>query len=254
MKKLLLLCLICCNFLSAQPLFDKANNLYRSEKYSEAAAAYEQILESGKFSADVYFNLGNTYYKLGKVAPAVYNYEMALLLKPNDEDIKNNLKFAEQLRIDDIKAVGEAGFATLLNDTFPGFNHNSWAKIAGFFMVVVCISLGFYYFTTRKMLRKLSFVFAGLFLLGGLASAGFAQISFSQSSNKREAVVFSEYLPVKSEPKAESANAFTLHAGTKVKILETLDRWFHIEVQNGNEGWVLASSLKEITLKRVAAN
>ncbi len=249
MKKLLLLCLLCCHAISAQPLFDKANNLYRTEKYSEAAQAYEEILGSGKFSADVFFNLGNTYYKLGKVAPAVYNYEMALLLKPGDEDIKNNLKFAEQLRIDDIKEVGEAGFATLLNDAFPGFNQNTWAKIAASLMILVCVALGFYYFTSQKMLRKLSFVLAGLLLLGGLATAGFAQISFSHSNNKREAVVFAENLPVKSEPKAESANAFTLHAGTKVKIVETLDRWFHIEVQNGNEGWVLASSMKEITLK-----
>ncbi|MFY7666159.1 tetratricopeptide repeat protein [Flavobacterium sp.] len=250
MKKFLYLSLICCQFLSAQPLFDKANTFYRSEKYVEAAKAYEEILASGKFSAEVYFNLGNTYYKLGKVAPAVYNYEMALLLKPGDEDIKNNLTFAEQLRIDDIKEVGEAGFAVLLADTFKGWNHNSWAKIAVVFMLLACVGIGFYYFGSRRLVRKLSFIFASFAFLLGIVAGGFAQLSFTSSNSKREAVVFAENLPVKSEPKAQSADAFSIHAGTKVRILETLDRWFHIQLQNGNEGWVLASEVKEIRRQR----
>src|SRR5690606_19075430 len=96
---LLLLILICSGAFGQKSAFDNANELYRTGKYAEAAAAYEHILKTKNHSAELYFNLGNAYYKQTKVAPAIYNFEKALLMSPGDDEILTNLEFARKLQI-----------------------------------------------------------------------------------------------------------------------------------------------------------
>jgi len=131
----------------AQNDFDKGNQSYQKENYQEAIANYESVLASGKQSAELYFNLGNCYYKLHKIAPSIYNYEKALQLNPNDEEIKTNLDFARKMTIDDIKIVPKVGFHKLIEDFTSSYNYNTWAWIA---IVFAFVFLGFfigYYFS-----------------------------------------------------------------------------------------------------------
>ena len=93
MKNILFLFLLSTQIFFAQS-FEKGNKSYQKGNYKEAIVHYERILKGKKQSAELFFNLGNCYYKLNKVAPAIYNFEKALLLNPNDKDIQNNLKFA----------------------------------------------------------------------------------------------------------------------------------------------------------------
>ena len=113
---------------ASQILFEKANENYRQEKFELAASQYESILETQKVaSAELYYNLGNTYYKLGKVAPAIYNLEKALLLNPDDEAILTNLHFAQKMAIDDIKVVPEVGFSKLVYNFTSMLSYDAWA-------------------------------------------------------------------------------------------------------------------------------
>ncbi|HEY0092423.1 MAG TPA: tetratricopeptide repeat protein, partial [Flavobacterium sp.] len=80
MKHALFILLLICQFAVGQSAFEKGNELYRKEQYESAVAAYESVLKTNKHSAELYFNLGNAYYKLNRVAPAIYNFEKALLL------------------------------------------------------------------------------------------------------------------------------------------------------------------------------
>ena len=105
MKKILILLLFVSQVFWAQTAFDQGNKFYEKENYQAAISSYESVANSGKQSAELYFNLGNCYYKLHKVAPAIYNYEKALLLSPNDTEIKTNLEFARKMTIDDIKVI-----------------------------------------------------------------------------------------------------------------------------------------------------
>jgi tetratricopeptide (TPR) repeat protein len=84
MKNLLFVLLFATSILFAQNGFEKGNKSYQKGNYQEAIIAYQSVIKSKKHSAELYFNLGNCYYKLNKVAPAIYNYEKALLLNPND--------------------------------------------------------------------------------------------------------------------------------------------------------------------------
>jgi tetratricopeptide (TPR) repeat protein len=246
MKNLLYLLLLLPQIFLAQNGFEKGNELYRKNQFQEASQAYESVLKTNKQSAELYFNLGNSYYKLNKVAPAIYNFERALLLKPNDKQILNNLAFAQKLQIDEVKEVPEVGFEKVLTNLTSSRHYNSWAWVAVIGSFFILLFFIVYYFSHRTLLKRL--FFGGMFLAGiVLFLAIFASISEKTNDELyRPAIVFDEMVAVKAEPKAESSDAFTLHEGTKVEVMENLDNWRRISLSDGTDGWIKASSIKEL--------
>ena len=230
----------------AQSVFDKGNEHYRKGNYEGAVEAYESILKSKKESAEVYFNLGNAYYKLNRVAPAIFNYEKALLLNPGDTEIANNLKFAQKLQIDDVKEVPKVGFSKMIEDVTSKVNYNTWAKFAiGGAVAVLLFFIG-YYFSGTTLIKRLFFVmmFVGIAFIALSIFAAIFQKSTDDS--ERPAIVFAPVLLVKSEPQANAQDAFTLHEGTKVYVIEVLDNWRKVALADGNQGWVEQSAIKEL--------
>ena len=116
MKNILYILLFFFGSISAQndKIFDQANTLYNEAKYAEAIDRYEVILNTNKHSAELYYNIANAHYKLNNIAPSVYYFEKALALKPNDKDIKNNLAFANNMRIDAIENLPEVGLTRFI--------------------------------------------------------------------------------------------------------------------------------------------
>ncbi len=246
MKNLLYILLLLPQIFLAQNGFEKGNELYRKNQFQEAVQAYESVLKTNKQSAELYFNLGNSYYKLNKVAPAIYNFEKALLLKPNDKDILNNLAFAQKLQIDEVKDVPEVGFGKILTNLTSSRHYNSWAWVAVFGSFFILLFFIGYYFSHRTLLKRI--FFGGMFLSGiVLVLAIFASISEKTNDELfRPAIVFDEMVAVKAEPKTESSDAFILHEGTKVEVKENLDEWRRIALPDGTDGWIKASSIKEL--------
>lgn len=111
-------------------LFEEGNAAYNESNYTDAIRHYEQILENGEESAEVYFNLANAHYKLNNVAPSVYYYEKALQIDPGDKDIQNNLAFAENMVMDDIQEVEKSGFDRIWNNIISVLSYNQWAWLA----------------------------------------------------------------------------------------------------------------------------
>jgi tetratricopeptide (TPR) repeat protein len=246
MKKLILISLLISQAFWGQNAFEKGNTFYQKGKYDEAIIAYESILKSNKQSAELYFNLGNCYYKLNKVAPAIYNFEKALLLKPNDSEIQNNLAFAQKMTIDEITEVPKVGFSRILQDFTSNFHYDTWARITVTLAIAfLCFFLG-YYFSNTTTLKRIFFslmIFTLLFIIISFF-AGF----FEKSNNEKErpAIVFNEVASVKSEPKSNSQEAFILHAGTKVNVLESLNNFKKIQLLDLKEGWIDKNMIKEL--------
>ncbi len=130
MKKAALLLILVAQVFWAQNNFENGNKLYQQGQYEAAAEAYQSVLNGRQESAELYFNLANCYYKLNKVAPAIYNYEKALTLRPGDTEILNNLHFAQKMTIDEIKEVPKVGFAKLLRDFTGLLSYDGWAWMA----------------------------------------------------------------------------------------------------------------------------
>ena len=164
MKNILYLFLLISQVFFAQSSFEKGNALYQKGQYQEAVQVYENIIKEDKLhSAELYFNLGNSYYKLNKVAPSIYNYEKALVLKPNDPATLNNLKFAKKLTIDEIKEVPKVGFAKLIQNFTSIFDYNTWAKISVVLGFVFLLSFIGYYFSQSTLYKRIFFV--GMFII-----------------------------------------------------------------------------------------
>lgn len=230
----------------AQGAFERGNEAYRKGDFEAAVASYESILKGKKESADLYFNLGNAYYKLNKVAPAIYNYEKALLLDPGNDEVKTNLKFAQKLQIDDVKEVPKVGFGKMVEDYTSSLGVDGWAWMG---VITAFVILGFfcgYYFSGSTLVKRIFFIgiFVGIFwLCASLFAAAFEKRRLSQ---ERPAIVFAAQSGVRSEPQANAQDAFVLHEGTKVQILEKLDDWAKIELADGNKGWIRQADIKEL--------
>jgi hypothetical protein len=246
MKNLVYIFLFITSFLFAQSGFEKGNALYQKGQYEQAIQAYESVLDSRQQSADLYFNLGNCYYKLNKVAPSIYNYEKALVLAPEDVDITNNLKFAQKLTIDEVKEVPKVGFAKLLHDFTGMFHFNTWAWIS---VVFGFLFLGFfigYYFSLAAVLKRIFFFGMFVWVLFLLVSVGAAIFEKNHFVTDRPAIVFAEVTEVKSEPQKASPATFILHEGTKVFVKEILGKWKKIELTDGTEGWIESDAIREV--------
>ena len=162
-KATLLLMILVAPVFWAQNNFENGNKLYQQGQYEAAAEAYQSVLNGRQESAELYFNLANCYYKLNKVAPAIYNYEKALTLRPGDAEILNNLHFAQKMTIDEIKEVPKVGFAKLLRDFTAIFHYDSWAWIAVSLSTLFLLFFVGYYFSQITLSKRIFFI--GMFVL-----------------------------------------------------------------------------------------
>jgi tetratricopeptide (TPR) repeat protein len=234
------------SFSQNETLFEQGKDLYKNGKYQQAINAWMKILENGQHSAELYFNLGNAQYKLNHIGPSVYYYEKALQLAPNDTDIKNNLAFAENARIDAIEPLPQTVFSKWYEGISGIFTFNGWAMVAVTFAIGFVALFLFYYFAFSEKKKRLLFVgamLAGIFLV---ASLTMAFLTYGDYTKNQPAIIFASEIEVKTEPTLGSNVAFKLHEGTKVQILAQDGNWFRITLADGKDGWIPASDLKQL--------
>jgi len=246
MKNILYIFLLFTQVFWAQNAFQEGNKFYQEEKFEDAVNSYESILKSKKESVELYYNLGNAYYKLNKVAPAIYNYEKALLLNPNDVASKNNLRFAQNMTIDEIKPVIEVGFRKTVDDFTLKYTDDEWAKISIGISFVFLLFFIAYYFSENTILKRVFFVGLCLALIALIATVSLAIKSKNLTEANRPAIVFAEITSVKLEPKNSAKDVFTLHEGTKVNVLEDHDNWKKIQLADERTGWISKDAIKEL--------
>jgi tetratricopeptide (TPR) repeat protein len=220
--------------------------LYKTGKYEQAIDAYASVLKTNQHSSELYFNLGNCYYKLNKVAPAIYSYEKALVLSPNDREILNNLKFAQKRTIDEVKVIPKVGFGKLLRDFTGIYHYNTWAWIAVVSAISFLLVFLGYYFSETTVVKRISFfvMFALIFVILIVISAAIFEKSHYDS--EKPAIVFAEMAEVRSEPQKASPAIFVLHEGAKVYVEEKVDSWKKVQLTDGTEGWIESDAIREV--------
>lgn len=246
MKKIVFLLFLVCAPMMGQSnaLFEKANEAYNNGDYPEAVSRYNEVLKNGEESAELYFNLANAHYKLNHIGESIYNYEKALLLDPGDKTIENNLEFAQNMVIDDIKEVPKSGVSNFFNNAISVFSFNGWAWIAIIGTIVFAILFLLYYFSIASKLKRVFFTVSMISIIVAFISLIFAFHLKNVTLNNNYAIVFSEEVPVRNEPNLRGNELFLLHEGTKVKVLSTFQDWIQLELANGSTGWINKSSLK----------
>lgn len=229
-----------------QQLFDRATTFYNDGEYEKAAESYLEILGNGEHSAELYFNLGNTYYKLDSIAPSIYYYEKALLLKPKDKDVLNNLAYAQNMTLDAIEPLPETTVSKLYKGLTNYLSFDQWAYLAVVFMILfVALYIAFYYFKFSTQ-KRIAFIGSMISLLLTFLMALLAYLEYGDFTSERPAVVFAERTSIKSEPNNRSQVVFDLHAGTKVDVMDQLNDWKRIQLADGKSGWILSGDIREL--------
>ena len=250
MKKLsilLVVCLISSVQLVSAATKAEADQAYQENKFADAITAYEAILETEGESADIYYNLGNCYYKTKNIAKAVLNYERAWLLKPGDADIRFNLELARSKTIDQITPTSEVFIVTWIKNITNLMSEKEWGITAIISFLLLLIGLALYIFGNRIILKKIGFIAAAVFLIVCISANMFANGQKNKIVSRSGAIVMSPTITVKSTPNESGTDLFVLHEGTKVYIEDdSMKGWKEIRLEDGKEGWLPASAIEVI--------
>ena len=247
-KKIIVVLLLCISYICvyAQDADIKAaETAYAAEQYDEAIELYESVLRSYGDSYELYYNLGNSYYKTGKIAHAILNYERALLINPGDGDIRFNLEMAKQQTVDKIEPLQDFFLKKWLRSVQNLIGVDSWATvgIVCFVMFICCLVL--FFFSKWMRLKKIGFYLGILLFLVVIFANIFAYNQKNELINRRGAIVFAPTVTVKSSPDNSGTDLFLLHEGTKVFIRTSVGDWNEIALEDGNIGWI---NKKDITV------
>jgi len=249
MKRLIntiLAILITASVFAQADLLQKANELYTKDLFKEAIEVYNQILMTNMESPELYYNLGNAYYKTNQYTLSILNYERAKLLAPDDEDIDFNLLVANQKVVDSIQELPGIFIVRWWNSLVNSQTTDTWAVLSIFGFVLFLTLLGLYFFARSGDIKRISF-WAGCFLIVfTLFSWSFAAKQKSRMVNHSYAIIMQPTVTVKSSPSEKGTNLFVVHEGLKVRITDKLGDWVEIKLADGNKGWLLAESVERI--------
>jgi tetratricopeptide (TPR) repeat protein len=224
----------------------KADSAYMAGEYEAAISGYEQVLAQGQVSPSLYFNLGNALFKAKRIAPSILNYERALKLAPQDEDIRFNLKLASMTTIDRIEQMPVL-FISRWHDAFmQALPMDMWAWSCVLAFLLVFIGLAIFRISDNEGMRKALFYTAMVLLIWGILSGYAAQQQYHKLTQDDRAVVFEPTLNVKSAPEQTGKDLFVIHEGLVVQITEEIGDWYRIQLSDGNVGWVPKSALEVI--------
>lgn len=228
-----------------QQQFEKANQLYQQNKYSEAAAAYQQLIDQGYSLTGLYFNAGNAYYKSNRTGLAVYNYEKALRIDPGHEAAAHNLALANQ------RVQGFTDELPLLffQKWWLQWEHlhspNGWTigSIVLFWLLVAGILL--YLLSDRFAMRPLR---VGLGIIGVLAVfyCFMSVYTWRVASNHDAGIVMTSGIKAKPGPDNGGKDLFELNEGMKVEVLDATEDYCKVQLADGKTGWISCNQVMRL--------
>ena len=240
--------LITVNMIAVNPdsLIVTANNAYNNNLYDSALNTYNQVLNTGVESGELYYNMGNAYFKNNDIASAILYYEKAKRLLPVDDDVIYNLSIANSMIVDKIEKVPELFYHRWWNFFYNALGADAWAIFSLISFAFLTITVSLFIISKKRENRKLSFYVGVLFLIITITSTALASQKYYYNIERNEAIVFTSSITVKSSPTQNAVDLFVIHEGTKVKIIDKIDNWVEIKIQNGSVGWLPEESIKEI--------
>lgn len=222
------------------------DSAYMRNDYASAIQIYESLLQQGEAS-EVYYNLGNSYYKSDEIAKAILNYERALLLNPGNGDIRANLEIARSKTVDKVVPVPEIFFISWYKSLINTLSMNAWGKLGIVFFILFLIAVSIYLVSKKVILKKVGFISGIVLLLFAILSNVFAFQQQSELNNRDSAIVLSPSVTVRSTPSESGTSLFILHEGHKVQVKDdTMREWKEIRLEDGKVGWVPAAAIEKI--------
>jgi tetratricopeptide (TPR) repeat protein len=224
----------------------QANDFYRKGEFDKAIQIYEQLRNEGYEGTSLFFNLGNSYYRIGKLGYAILNYERALKISPSDEDVKHNLAFANLSTVDKIQPLPTFFLFEWWESLLASLNVNGWTY-ASFIFYLILLFLIIFYFFAKTIFQQKIILFSSLGVLIILAlTISLLVVKINREQTFIKGVIVEQSITVKSSPDQNSTDAFVIHEGLKVNMEDKLDQWTKIRLADGKVGWIENSSVVKI--------
>lgn len=251
MKRVIVLVYFCVvlsvvNAQTPKELWTTANNMYSKAQFSDALQNYLKIEEQGFASESLFYNIGNSYFKLNEFGKSILYYERALKLNPSNEDILNNLSLAKDFSTDKIEEIPDFIVKTWIEDINYSLSSDMWCYIALVLFAATALLLLNFRFGPSSRLRKISFFAAMACLLIGFIAVYFSLNQKYRYNLKNTAIVMKPVSTVRSSPDISGKSLFILHEGTKVELLEEIGQWQRVELADGRQGWITSLDIEVI--------
>ena len=222
------------------------DSAYMRNDYATAIQIYEDLLEQGE-AAELYYNLGNSYFKTDDIARAILNYERALLLQPGNADIRANLEIARAKTVDKLVPIPEVFFVSWIKSVINCLSVDAWAKWGLLFFIILLISCSMFFFAKRLNIRKIGFISGCICVVLTILCNVFASQQKAELMNRDAAIVLTPAVTVRSTPSESGTGLFILHEGHKVSIKDdSMREWKEIRLEDGKVGWVPTATIEAI--------
>jgi tetratricopeptide (TPR) repeat protein len=230
----------------ADDLFQQANMAYQKNNFDEAAQLYQQVLAAGYRSAELEYNLGNAFYKMGDLGKSILHFERALILSPNDADTKANLEMARSQVKGELDALPEFFLSAAWKKCRSAFSSGLWGTTALALWWAGFAGLAFWLLGKNRKQKKMGFFLGLALLLLSILPFSLALSRAAYEQNTGQAILLQKTAPLRSAPDEGGSEIMTLHEGTKVQLLDFLSGWWQVRLPNGERGWLEGKALERI--------
>ena len=232
--------------LQINTVMEKGNSLYRNGDYDNAIEEYKKLVDEDFLGTSLFYNLGNTYYRIGKIGYAILYYEKALKLSPSDADVKHNLDFAHFSTIDRIQPLPKFFLFEWWETLLTSFSVNGWAYIVFIFYLFILFLIAAYFFAKSVSQQKFIFLSGIVIVFLFTLSVSLLVVKINREVTLKSGVIIEQVVTVKSSPNPQSTDSFVIHEGLKVNLEDKLDNWTKIRLADGKVGWIENSSVEQI--------
>ena len=219
-------------------VFDEANRLYLEQKFDAAANKYESIVRNGYESGEIYFNLGNAYFKSGKIQQAILNYERAKRFIPGDDDLQFNIALANVQLIDKVEPIPEIFIYQWIDAMLTIFSLDTLIVMMYILFIGTLGSFTLFLFARSYEQRRYSLLTGMVLALLLVIGIGNYSVQSYRESNTEFAVVMTDVANIKSAPDRSGNDLFVIHRGLKVQVLDSVNKWRKIRLADGKVGWI----------------
>ena len=219
-------------------LMKSANKLYQQGDYELAIQSYQKILGQGFESGATYYNLGNSYFKTGKLGYAIYSYEKGLKIEPNDEDLAYNLKIANSRTVDKISQLPKLFIVSWWEGLVTSLNISGWSFVVMILFWILLSSIAIYLFSRRTRLQRISFLISSVSLSVLIIAVVILFARVNREAATDYGILLEQAYSVKVSPDIQSNDAFVIHEGIKFTLEDRVNDWAKIRLIDGKVGWI----------------